>query len=81
MSTDTTKITGLSRLQVRAIADAAKVGLEGVTTTATTATFRGTGSEAAIEIRKAQEVLAATYGRRGHPVQSLHAVARKLGDA
>ena len=75
----TTKITGLSGLQVRAINDAAaEVGLEGITTTATTATFSGTPAAAEAAVRRAKDALAVTHGGRGHPVQSLHAVIRKF---
>lgn len=62
-----------------AINDAvAEVGLEGITTTATTATFSGTPAAAEAAVRRAKDALAVTHGGRGHPVQSLHAVIRKF---
>lgn len=56
----------------------AEVGLEGITTTATTATFSGTPAAAEAAVRRAKDALAAIHGGRGHPVQSLHAVIRKF---
>ena len=77
----TTKITGLNGMQTDALkaAQAESIDLEqGLTVTRTTATFKGTGPRAALLVKLAQDALAVKHGRRGHPVQSLHAVVRKF---
>ncbi len=66
-----TKITGLSPLNVRALSETTN----GVELTATTATFPGlTPTEA----RRRVEAVIATLPGRGHPRASLHAVRRRL---
>lgn len=80
-ATITTKITGLTGNQTDALkaAQAESIDLEqGLTITRTTATFKGTGPRAALLVKLAQDALAVKHGRRGHPVQSLHAVVRKF---
>lgn len=70
---NSTKITGLTALNVRAIQETIPPDL-GVDTTATTATFN-------MDTRSALALVTATIERlpgRGHPRQSLHAVRRKL---
>ena len=68
-----TKITGLTALNVRAIRETIPPDL-GVTTTATTATF----SMDAADARMLVEATIDRLPHRGHPRQSLHAVRRKL---
>lgn len=74
---DGVTVRKLSGANVDALKAAQSVGLE-VTTTATTATFPGTVRDALEALESATESLAARHGRRGHPVQSLHAVRRRL---
>lgn len=71
-----TKVTGLTALNVKAIeahADFLKVSIS-----KTTATFEGDAGEAAARVRQAQEKEAEKGGRKGGHYASLHAVARKL---
>ena len=72
------KVTTLTGSNIAALEQAQReVGLE-VTLTATTATFPGTPAEAYKAVDVAGGTLGNKYGRRGHPVQSIHAVLRKL---
>lgn len=68
----TTKITGLSALNVRALRET----MPQVETTATTATFHGNTPAQALEV--VRKVIASLSGGNAHPRGSLHAVARKL---
>jgi hypothetical protein len=73
-SMTTTKITGLSPLNVRALRETVPADLGLSELTATTATF-------SMDAASAHRLVATTISRlpgRGHPRQSLHAVARKL---
>ena len=46
--------------------------------TKTTATFYGTPAEALAQLADVRETMVWRFGSRGHPVQSLQAVRRKL---
>lgn len=74
------KITGLSALQVTALGIAQVHGLV-AELTKTTATFPTSATGAAMQLDEVKTKLAGLYGKRGHPVQSLHAVSRKLAKA
>lgn len=65
-----TKITGLTTLQVRALNET----MPGVATTSTTATFNLDAKAALADV----EAVMADLPAKGHPRQSLHAVVRKL---
>jgi hypothetical protein len=72
--TTSTKITGLTPLNVAAIRETIPADLGLSELTATTATF-------SMDAATAHRLVATTISRlpgRGHPRQSLHAVARKL---
>lgn len=72
------KVTTLTGSNISALKQAQEeAGLE-VTLTKTTATFPGTAAEAYKALDVAGGTLGNKYGRRGHPVQSIHAVLRKL---
>jgi hypothetical protein len=73
--TDTTKITGLSALNVEAIDKTIGYTDDGlVTTTQTTATFNMPPRDA---LRLVEHTIASLPGR-GHPKASLHAVKRRI---
>jgi len=81
---DDVKVTGLTGSNVSALKQLdhelhGTVHPSGVLeVTATTATFAGPTADAAQRLRVAMEQLAKVHGRRGHPIHSLQAVARKL---
>lgn len=79
----TTKLTGLSGLQTRALREAVEEGVldSGVTVNKTTAVFPWTPAHTVDAVVKAKADLAAKYGSRQHPVASLHAVVRKAAKA
>lgn len=72
-----TRITGLTALNARALAETLP-DHEPVTLTKTTATFHMTPRMAHMVVAGAITRAEETRGRRGHPVQSLHAVLRKI---
>lgn len=75
-----TKITGLSGTNTNALEMAITEGglSPEVILTKTTATFPWRACESSARLRDAMDTLATKHGRRGHPVQSLHAVTRRL---
>ncbi len=73
------KVTALTASNVSALRQAAEeVGLDLKEVTKTTAVFVGGPTAATKNLVDAIDALGARYGRRGHPVQSLQAVRRKL---
>lgn len=73
------KVTALTANNVSALRQAAEeVGLDLKEVTKTTAVFVGGPTAATKNLVDAIDALGARYGRRGHPVQSLQAVRRKL---
>lgn len=77
-----TKITALTPANVAALAEAQSIESLGIELTATTATFPGDPETALDTLAEACDWLTDKYGtRRGHPVQSLSAVRRKLDTA
>ena len=73
------KVTALTASNVSALRQAAEeVGLDLKEVTKTTAVFVGGPTAATKNLTAAIDALGARYGRRGHPVQSLQAVRRKL---
>lgn len=77
---NTTKVTRLTGLNVRALREAVELGALPAATviTASTATFPGEPADALSTITAAREALAARFGRSQHPVASLNAVVRKV---
>lgn len=77
--TTTTKLTGLSGLQTRALQEAQEEGLlsDKVIVKKTTAEFPINAIDTYDDLVHLKVVLAAKYGSRQHPVASLHAVIRK----
>lgn len=72
----TTKITKLTALNIRALAETLPSYL--VTLGKTTATFNTDATEALRVVYRAQVYAGARYGHSGHPYRSLSAVIRKL---
>lgn len=78
----TTKITALTPANIDALAEAQESETLGIELTATTATFPGDPEDALAVLAEARDWLTDKHGtRRGHPVQSLAAVRRKLDTA
>ena len=74
-----TKVTALTASNSAALAVAVEeAGLVLAHLGKTTATFYGSPSEAWKMMDRAGGTLGNKYGRRGHPVASIHAVLRKL---
>lgn len=73
-TTRVSKLTGMNQQALSEHREAAGI----VELGATYAVFAGTPEEASARLDALIEQLGATHGRRGHPVASLHAVARKL---
>ena len=75
---ETTKVTRLSPLNVRALRESCADLL--TADGSTTATFYGDAFAAAAALRLRIEKLGREHGRKRHPVASLHAVQRKLDE-
>lgn len=79
----TTKITGLTGLNIAALQQAIDehhLSPE-VHLTKTTATFPTDAASAHTDLLVAKSALTEKHGGRGHPVASIHAVIRKLATA
>lgn len=79
----TTKITGLTGLNVAALEQAQREGILSpeVKITKTTATFPWSPAETQVQFRYSKADMAAKHGSRQHPVAPLHAVERKINRA
>ncbi|ATW59110.1 hypothetical protein FDJ13_gp50 [Gordonia phage Gustav] len=73
-----TKVTQLTGSNVHALQQAVQVGMDVEHIGATVAIFPGSAADALKSLADAREVLYRQHGGRGHPVQSLAAVRRKL---
>lgn len=74
-----TKVTTLTDMNISALRKATEeTTMELAALTKTTATFHGDPEVSVKELDMAIYQLGSRYGRRGYPVQALHAVRRKL---
>lgn len=77
-----TKLTSLTRLNTAALRETlTDQEQRGVTIGASVATFAMSAADAWSLVRAAQQRALHRHGGQGHPVQSLHAVVRKLAHA
>lgn len=81
-STPVTKLTRLTSLNTAALRETlTDTEQRGVTIGASVATFEMSAADAWSLVRAAQQRALHAHGGQGHPVQSLHAVVRKLAHA